>query len=137
MNPTGCRRRQAFSYSGCESMSLAQLSSTARTRYRRSLKPSDYDNGTSAHIRHGLYYDMVPFHLLLATHDVVCVQEGDPTECVRRRPHPGQYAFHGAPSAFCGSSPPTRLGLKIADYWREPRHAPYGRLARPQKRTAN
>ena len=24
-----------------------------------------------------------------------------------------------------------RLGLEFDDYWREPRHAPYGRLARP------
>jgi len=34
-------------------------------------------------------------------------------------------------SLFCRSPPPACLGLKIGDYWREPRHAPYGRLVRP------
>jgi hypothetical protein len=33
-------------------------------------------NGTSAHLRSGLYYDMVSFHLLLATHDAVHVPRG-------------------------------------------------------------
>jgi hypothetical protein len=33
---------------------------------------------------------------------------------------------------FADSPPRARLGLKSDDYWREPRHAPYGRLVRPQ-----
>jgi hypothetical protein len=56
---------------------------------------------------------------------------------VANPPHPGQYALYGVPNAFCRSPPRARLGLKIGDYWCEPRHAHDGWLARSLKRTAS
>ena len=56
---------------------------------------------------------MVPFHLLLATHDAVRVQDGDPCERVRRRPHRGQYALHGAQALFADPLHPPASASKL------------------------
>src|SRR3569833_4749989 len=74
---------------------------------------------------------MVPRHLLLAAHDAVCIQESAPGERVRRRPRPGQYTVHAAPSSLCG--PRTRIAgareLKVDELRYEPRYALRLRLA--------
>jgi hypothetical protein len=43
---------------------------------------------------------MVPFHLLMAAHDAVRIQEGDPRKRFRRKPHSSQYALARAQKLF-------------------------------------
>ena len=77
----------------------------------------------------------LPPRLLLAAPREQYVQKSNPQSRVRRRPRPDQYALYGAPSAFCGAPYcAVRLGLEFDDGWREPRHALYRRLVRPQER---
>src|SRR6202163_1370933 len=79
---------------------------------------------------------MVPLHLFLAAHLSQRVQEGGSHQRVRR-PNPDQYARYRTSSDFFGSSPPASLCHKVGNYWREPRHASYGRRVRPEVWTAS
>src|SRR5215472_14467501 len=140
MSQTGYPHRLVISYSGCACICPVKPFSTASIRCRQWSKYRDrtYE---SAYIWFGCDRGVGSRHvsprLLLAAPCEQYLQEGSPQPRIRRGPRSDQYALYGTPSAFCGSPPPARLGLKTGDDWREPRHTPGGRLARVEQPAAS